>query len=44
MGAWFWFAMIPLSHFIFALIKVGNIRDAHDLMLIEIWAGGCSWE
>ena len=41
--AWLWFAAIPISHFIFALFRVGNSRDPRDLALIEIWAEGFQW-
>lgn len=41
--AWRWFAMIPVSHFFFALVRIGNIRDPHDLALAEIWSNGIEW-
>ena len=41
--AWIWFALIPISHFVFALFRVGNLRSSNDLALIEIWADGIAW-
>ena len=41
--AWFWFATVALSHFVFALIRASNFGDAHDLALTEIWADGIAW-
>lgn len=41
--AWRWFAMIPISHFIFALFRAGNLRNPHDLALVEVWADGIEW-
>src|SRR5688572_5413581 len=41
--AWISFALIPISSFVFALIRVGNIRDSHDLALVEIWSNGIEW-
>ena len=38
--AWKWFAVIPISHFVFALFRAGNFRSSGDLVLIEIWADG----
>ena len=41
--AWIWFALIPISHFLFALIRVSNLRSPNDLALTEIWADGIAW-
>lgn len=41
--AWIWFAWIPLSHFVFALFKAGNMRSADDLALIAVWEEGVGW-
>jgi hypothetical protein len=41
--AWIWFALIPISHFVFALFRVGNLRSPGDLALIEIWSDGIAW-
>ena len=38
--AWIWFAVIPISHFVFALFRAGNFRSSGDLLLVEIWAEG----
>ena len=38
--AWFWFALIPLSQFIFAMFRAGNLRSPMDLALVEVWANG----
>lgn len=38
--AWQWLALILVSRFVFALFRVGNLRDAHDLALVEIWSDG----
>ena len=42
-GAWNWFALIPISHFVFALLRACYFRDSGDLMLIEIWSDGFGW-
>ena len=39
-SAWQWFALVLTSRFVFALLRVGNLRDAHDLALVEIWSDG----
>jgi hypothetical protein len=41
--AWFWFSLIPLSHFFFTLFRAGNYTSARDLALVEIWAEGVAW-
>jgi hypothetical protein len=41
--AWMWFVAIPISHFVFALFKAGNIGTPRDLALIEIWSDGIEW-
>ena len=41
--AWVWFSLIPISHFVFALFRAGNLRSPKDLALIEIWDTGISW-
>ena len=41
--AWIWFALIPIAHFVFALMRAGNFRDSGDLALIEIWSDGVGW-
>ena len=41
--AWMWFVAIPISHFVFALIRVGNVTSPRDLALIELWADGIEW-
>jgi hypothetical protein len=41
--AWLLFAGIPLSHFFFALVRAGNMRDPRDLALTEVWADGVAW-
>ena len=41
--AWIWFVTIPISHFVFALIRAGNSRSPRDLALVEIWADGIAW-
>jgi hypothetical protein len=38
--AWIWFAIIPLSQFVFTLFRAGNSRSSGDLLLIEMWAEG----
>ena len=38
--AWIWFAIIPISQFVFTLFRAGNYRSSADLVLIEIWADG----
>lgn len=38
--AWIWFAIIPVSHFFFALLRAANHQSARDLRLVEIWADG----
>jgi hypothetical protein len=42
-AAWVWFALVPLSQFVFALFRAGNIRSTTDLALVEIWADGIGW-
>ena len=41
--AWIWFAMIPISHFVFALFRAGNLGTPRDLALIEVWEDGIAW-
>ena len=41
--AWIAFALIPISYFVFALFRAGNLRDPRDMALIEIWANGIEW-
>ena len=41
--AWLWFAMIPISHFVFALFRAGYYPNAKDLALVEIWSDGIAW-
>ena len=41
--AWLFFAGIPLSHFFFALVRAGNMRDPRDLALTEVWSDGVAW-
>src|SRR5687767_7338577 len=41
--AWISFALIPISSFFFALIRISNIRDPRDVALTEIWANGVEW-
>jgi len=41
--AWTWFALIPISHFVFAIFQATNIRDPRDLALVEIWSNGFEW-
>lgn len=41
--AWIWFAMVPMSHFVFALLRADNSRSTRDLALTEIWADGVAW-
>lgn len=41
--AWIWFALIPVSNFVFALFRAGNISSTRDLALVEIWADGFGW-
>ena len=41
--AWIWFALIPVSNFVFALFRAGNIGSTRDLALVEIWADGFGW-
>ena len=41
--AWIWFALIPVSNFVFALFRAGSIRSTRDLALVEIWADGFGW-
>jgi hypothetical protein len=41
--AWITFALIPVSHFVFALFRAGNFPAPRDLALIEIWADGIAW-
>ena len=41
--AWVWFALIPVSRFVFALFRAGNYRSPRDLTLIEIWSDGVGW-
>jgi len=41
--AWVWFALIPLSQFLFALFRAGNVNSPPDLALVEIWADGIGW-
>jgi hypothetical protein len=41
--AWTWVAIIPMSHFAFALLRVGNYTDPRDLMLIGLWEEGIAW-
>ena len=40
---WCWLAMLPITHFVFALFRAGNVRDTRDMVLIEIWANGFEW-
>jgi len=41
--AWMWFSLVPVSRFVFALFRVGNMRSVRDLALIEVWADGVGW-
>jgi len=41
--AWITFALIPLSHFVFTLFRIGNYQHPRDLALIELWATGFEW-
>ena len=41
--AWNSFSMVPISHFVFALFRAGNVDSTKDLALVEIWADGISW-
>jgi hypothetical protein len=41
--AWIAFALIPISHFFFTLLRAGNFGDSRDLALVEIWADGVEW-
>lgn len=38
--AWQWFALVPISRFVFMLFRAENSRDPQDLMLVEIWSSG----
>jgi hypothetical protein len=38
--AWTCFTLIPISNFVFALIRTGNINSPRDIALIEIWSNG----
>lgn len=42
-GAWIWFSLVPISRFVFALFRAGNLRNPKDLALVEIWADGIGW-
>ena len=42
-AAWIWFAMIPISHFVFTLFRAGSTPNVRDLALVEIWADGFAW-
>jgi len=42
-AAWVWFALIPLTQFVFALFRAGTGGSARDLMLVEMWADGVGW-
>ena len=39
-SAWIAFALIPVSSFVFALFRAGNVTAPRDLALIEIWSTG----
>ena len=41
--AWVWFAIIPVSNFIFMLFRAGNTKSPRDMALVEIWANGVPW-
>ena len=41
--AWLWFSLVPVSRFVFALFRAGNMRSVRDLALIEVWADGIGW-
>lgn len=41
--AWIWFALVPVSNFVFALFRAGNIRSTSELALIEVWSDGIAW-
>ena len=41
--AWIWFALIPISHFVFAMIRVSNSRSPSDLALTGVWEDGIDW-
>ena len=41
--AWIFFALVPVSHFVFALFRAGNSKQPGDLVLIEIWSNGIAW-
>lgn len=42
-GAWICFALIPMSHFVFALLRAGNARSTIRMAVIEILSDGISW-
>lgn len=42
-SAWIAFALIPISHFVFTLFRIGNLRDPRALALVELWADGIAW-
>jgi len=41
--AWIWFALIPITHFVFDLFRAGNVGSTGDLALVEIWDAGLAW-
>ena len=41
--AWIWFALIPVSNFVFTLFRAGNMRSPSDLALVEVWSVGVAW-
>jgi hypothetical protein len=41
--AWCCLAAAPLSRFVMALFRAGNMGIARDMALIEVWADGLTW-
>lgn len=41
--AWIWFTLIPISNFVFALFRAGNVRSKRSLALVEVWSNGIAW-
>ena len=41
--AWLWFAVLPLTHVLFNLFRLGNHRSPRDMVVIEIWADTAQW-
>lgn len=42
-SAWVWFALVPITQFVFTLFRAGTGGSGKALFLVETWADGIGW-